>query len=287
MEIKESTWRILYRGSLDSCNYDCSYCPFAKKKNTRAELLYDKESLERFTDWVSTREEQISILLTPWGEGLIRSYYQKSMVALSHFPNVSKIAIQTNLSCSLSWIDQVNKDTFALWITYHPGEVSLDKLIEKCLMLKGKGISFSVGVVGLREHFEDIELLKKALSDSYVWVNSYKKDQNYYSNAEQEWLTSMDTFFPINNKVYETKGKLCAAGNTSFSVNERGDVFPCHFIKNKLGNIYTDEIETVLAPKKCINDTCKCYIGYINLNELNLDAVYGNQLLERIPLTHK
>ena len=29
---------ILYRGPLSSCNYDCAYCPFAKRRETPAQL---------------------------------------------------------------------------------------------------------------------------------------------------------------------------------------------------------------------------------------------------------
>ena len=39
---------ILYRGPLSSCNYSCNYCPFAKTKNTKAELAADTEKLNRF-----------------------------------------------------------------------------------------------------------------------------------------------------------------------------------------------------------------------------------------------
>jgi MoaA/NifB/PqqE/SkfB family radical SAM enzyme len=283
MEIAPKNWRILYRGSLDSCNYDCPYCPFAKKKNTREELAYDKKYLENFTDWVKGRNENISILLTPWGEGLIRSYYQKAMTTLSHLPQVKKIAIQTNLSCSLDWIQKVDKSAFALWITYHPEEVEFDKFVSKCRILIDWGIEFSIGVVGVKAHFEAIERLKNEISERYIWVNAYKRKQNYYSEAEEKWLTSMDSLFPINNQVYQTKGKACSAGNTSFSINEEGDIAPCHFIKKKLGNIYRDNINEVLAPKLCINSECRCYIGYMNLEELQLEKVYGNRILERVP----
>jgi len=168
-------WNILYRGSLDSCNYDCPYCPFAKKKNTREELSLDRQSLERFTHWVASRKETINILLTPWGEGLIRSYYQNVMIDLSHMEHVTKIAIQTNLSCSLQWIDKVDKDSFALWITYHPNEVAFEDFVSKCKILIKKGIAFSIGVVGVKDHFEAIERLQKEITERYIWINAYKR----------------------------------------------------------------------------------------------------------------
>ncbi len=285
MEITPLHWQILYRGSLDSCNYDCSYCPFAKKKNSREELAYDRTCLERFTHWVSQRKETIRILFTPWGEGLIRKYYQQELTRLSHLSNVQKVVIQTNLSCSLNWIDQVNKGSFALWVTYHPQEVSFDNFIKKCHLLIKKGIQFSVGVVGMKEHFEAIEKLKIALSERYIWINAYKREANYYTENEETWLTQMDQLFPFNNKIYKTLDKKCSAGHTSFSVDGEGTVFPCHFIKKPLGNIYKDDIKKLLRPKSCVNNHCSCYIGYINLEELEMEKSYGDRILERIPVT--
>ena len=37
-----SVLRFLYRGPLESCNYGCVYCPFAKKVDSRADLAKDR-----------------------------------------------------------------------------------------------------------------------------------------------------------------------------------------------------------------------------------------------------
>ena len=68
---------ILYRGPLASCDYDCSYCPFAKRRDTPEQLRADRAAVERFVDWVASQATQspgkrISVLFTPWGEGLVR-----------------------------------------------------------------------------------------------------------------------------------------------------------------------------------------------------------------------
>src|SRR5262245_40999388 len=91
------SWSILYRGPLSSCNYECGYCPFAKTRNTRAELKHDERCLQRFSNWVRGRPEEIGILFTPWGEALVHGYYQNTLCNLSHLPNVRRVAIQTNL----------------------------------------------------------------------------------------------------------------------------------------------------------------------------------------------
>ena len=39
---------VLWRGSLESCNYGCPYCPFAKTTDDRDALAADRAALERF-----------------------------------------------------------------------------------------------------------------------------------------------------------------------------------------------------------------------------------------------
>src|ERR1700722_4180125 len=100
-------YMVLYRGPLSSCNYGCVYCPFAKNNETYAELADDRSALERFLGWVekqAARGHELSILFTPWGEALIRPWYQDALARLTHLSNVRKAAIQTNISCHLNWL---------------------------------------------------------------------------------------------------------------------------------------------------------------------------------------
>lgn len=278
-------WNILYRGSLTSCNYSCTYCPFGKTKNTKAELSQDAKELQKFQSWVENREEEIGVLITPWGEGIIRSYYQKAMTELSHSKNVYKIAIQTNLSCSLDWMNEVNKKTFALWTTFHPTQISVEKFLEKCAKLDEMNISYSVGFVGFKEDFEALEELRKGLNeDVYLWVNANKKEANYYSTEDIEFVESIDSLFRWNLSYHPSFGKECKAGNTTFSIDGEGNMTRCHFIKKKIGNIYEENFDQKLKPQLCSNQTCGCHIGYVHMNEHQLDKVYGDGILERIPI---
>ena len=74
---------ILWRGSLESCNYGCDYCPFAKTSDDRRALAADRAALERFEAWIKARAQPVSILITPWGEALIRNYYRDAISRLS------------------------------------------------------------------------------------------------------------------------------------------------------------------------------------------------------------
>lgn len=281
-------WSILYRGPLSSCNYGCTYCPFAKTKNTRAELADDAQKLRRFVHWVSSRAEKISILFTPWGEGLIRKYYQEAMVELSHLPNVEKVSIQTNLSCSTAWMHQVNKKAFALWTTFHPSQTSLDKFVAKCQELDQLDIQYSVGFVAFKDSIKTLEELRaKIAPNRYVWANAYKREANYYTEQDIQQIEQVDPLFRYNTLRHQSLGKACQAGHTSFTVDGDGNVRRCHFIDSIIGNLYQEDIRPLLAPSLCSNQTCGCHIGYIHLDELNLYEVYKNGLMERIPAAYQ
>src|SRR5262249_39817799 len=74
----------LSRGPLASGNCGGGYCPFAKHAETPAELDADRRALERFTDWVARRGDgRVGVLFTPWGEALIRRWYQEALVRLT------------------------------------------------------------------------------------------------------------------------------------------------------------------------------------------------------------
>ena len=277
-------WSIIYRGPLSSCNYACDYCPFAKTKNTRQELAEDAQKLRRFTQWVSERKEQISVLFTPWGEALIRKHYQEAMHQLSWMPNVQKVAIQTNISCSLDWLDGVNKKRLALWTTYHPSQISLEKFAAQCQILDQKKIRYSVGFVGFKNELKALHELRKAIDPSiYVWVNAYKRETDYYEEKHLQEILSIDPLFLDNTQYHPSKGKACRAGNTMFSLDGDGNIQSCHFIKQRIGNIYEPDFEQVLYPRNCSNDCCGCHIGYVHLESLNLYERYEDGVLERIP----
>lgn len=276
---------ILYRGPLSSCNYGCDYCPFAKHHETVEEHAEDERQLKRFVRWaISQTKFRLSVLFTPWGEALIRKRYQDALIALTASDTIDKAAIQTNLSCNLDWVERCDRAKLALWTTFHPTETPRERFLSKCLELEERGIRFSVGVVGLREHFDDIVSLRRELSPGvYLWVNAFKRVENYYDAGEVELLTSIDPMFPINNQYHSSFGKACRAGSSVVSVDGAGDIKRCHFISGTVANIYDQNFESALIETPCTNSVCGCHIGYVHMNELGLYETFGDGVLERIP----
>ncbi len=277
---------VLYRGPLASCNYDCSYCPFAKRRDTREALSRDREALVRFVDRLEGEPSlRFGVLFTPWGEALIRRWYRDAIVRLSWLDHVDRVAIQTNLSCSIEWVEAARRDRVALWATYHPGQTPHDPFIAKCVALDALGVRFSVGIVGKREHQSDAQRLRAELPPStYLWVNAFKSaGPGYYDDVSFAAYRAIDPLFAINAVRHHSLGEDCATGDRAVSVDGDGNVRRCHFVPEVLGNLHEAPLGSMLRRRPCPNGTCGCHIGYVHLERLALREVFEDGLLERIP----
>jgi MoaA/NifB/PqqE/SkfB family radical SAM enzyme len=275
---------LLYRGPLASCNYDCPYCPFAKRRDSPEALRADRAALARFEAWVTGNSagDTISVLFTPWGEGLTRSWYREAMIRLSHLPHVERVAIQTNLAGRLGWVERADPARLALWATYHPGQVSRSRFLAACAGLRDRGIRHSVGVVGLPEHYDDAIALRGALPpETYVWINA-AEGHTYDGAAEARW-TAIDPLFGFSVRPHASAGRECWAGETALSVDGDGTVRRCHFIPEPLGNLYDGSYRSRLGPAACTNAICDCHIGYVHLKPLGLNRIFAGGVAERIP----
>jgi hypothetical protein len=276
---------LLYRGRLSSCNYACDYCPFAKTYDSREALRRDADDLARFIVWAEQQRIGLSILFTPWGEGLVRRHYRDAMVRLSHLPHLRRVAIQTNLCVGMHWLDKANPATLALWCTYHPTQVSRDAFLGRCRELGRRGVSHSVGMVAMREHLDEIEAMRASLPGEVpLWINAYdERPPDYYTAAEIERLLRVDPHFLYNLNPAPSLGAPCWTGENVVSVDGDGNVRRCHFVSERLGNLYDGSFTAHLRARPCPNSRCDCYIGYAHRKDLPFQVEYGSGLLERIP----
>ena len=276
---------VLYRGPLASCNYGCEYCPFAKRKDSREALAIDRASWRRFVDWATALppDDELGVLVTPWGEALIRRWYQDGLVELSQLPQVRRCAAQTNLSGPLDWVAAANPDRLALWCTYHPEWTTLDAFLAQTHVLSDAGVHYSVGVVGQREYGDAARALRAALpADVYLWINAVKALA--YDASEIAAWEAIDPLFRINVERWPSLGKSCGAGERAITVDGGGTMRRCHFIAEPIGNIYEPGWRDALVPRSCTNFDCHCHIGYVHLDYLELDKMFADGLLERVPV---
>lgn len=274
---------LLYRGPLASCDYDCPYCPFAKRRDSPERLRADRAALERFTAWATAQTgDTLSLLFTPWGEGLVRSWYRRALVDLSHLPHVRRVAIQTNLSCRTDWLAAADLDTLALWITHHPGQVDRGRFLAKLRELAALGVRHSVGIVGEPEHLYAARELRADLpASTYLWVNA--ADGRSYTDEQAAAWTAVDPLFGWSRDPHPSGGRPCRTGESVVSVDGDGTVRRCHFVRPPLGNLYDGSYRAELLPRPCPLPVCDCHIGYVHLEGLPLYDVFAGGVLERIP----
>ncbi|GAA1087147.1 hypothetical protein GCM10009663_33480 [Kitasatospora arboriphila] len=274
---------LLYRGPLASCDYDCPYCPFAKRRDSPERLRADRAALERFTAWATAQTgDTLSLLFTPWGEGLVRSWYRQALVDLSHLPHVRRVAIQTNLSCRTDWLAAADLDTLALWITHHPGQVDRGRFLAKLRELAALGVRHSVGIVGEPEHLDAARELRADLpASTYLWVNA--ADGRSYTDEQAAAWTAVDPLFGWSRDPHPSGGRPCRTGESVVSVDGDGTVRRCHFVRPPLGNLYDGSYRAELLPRPCPLPVCDCHIGYVHLEGLPLYDVFAGGVLERIP----
>jgi hypothetical protein len=277
---------LLYRGPLSSCNYDCHYCPFAKRRESASELANDRDRLNQFVNWLEPRHHRPhGVFFTPWGEALTRRWYREAIVKLSHWKHIDRVVVQTNLSASLDWLAEAAPDRVALWCTYHPDEVKRDQFLSQCDKLESLGFRYSVGVVGIPEHQSEITQVRSELQQHvYLWVNAFKSSVERYTEEQIAFFSEVDPLFPVNNRFHPSVGQACDTGLSTVSIDGEGNVRRCHFVSEILGNIYICDLETLLRPRLCSKDSCGCHIGYVHMPDLGLKQVFGENILERIPL---
>lgn len=278
---------LLYRGPLASCDYDCPYCPFAKRRDDPDTLRRDRTALERFTDRLAELGEtdpgtRIAVLFTPWGEGLVRSWYRRAITRLSHLPNIERVAIQTNLSGRVGWLADCDPTSAALWATYHPGEVTHERFLAKARELSRMGVRYSVGVVGQPEHLAAAERMRRDLPEQvYLWINA--AEGLGYTDTEAAQWQRIDPHFGYSRHPHVSRGRPCRTGDSVLSVNGDGTLRRCHFVDDVLGNLYDDSFRSRLRRSPCPLEVCDCHIGYVHLESLDLYQVFNGGIVERIP----
>ncbi len=298
--------QILYRGPLESCNYGCEYCPFAKRRESAAAVSRDRAALNRFVDWCvnssfsTNRVEQLEVLFTPWGEALHRARYQRAIAKLAGAPRISYVGIQTNLSVVPSLLfdlDEAQSRKVTLWSTWHPTQTSLDAFIKRVTRCREAGLEVSVGVVAQREQLSRIPELADALElvgASLRWINAYKlgyrTPKDYYTDIEIAALAKLDPWFIADLNGQRSGGKSCATGTSAIAIDGNGDVTRCHFVSRNLGNIYVHKIEEILAPigtnAVCSRTECNCFQGYVHLQNTPVNSAFlGVAALKRMPRT--
>lgn len=284
---------ILYRGSLKSCNYHCSYCPFSKHSVSERELEKDKRQWFSFVESFAKKAKRMNIgalMVVPYGEAMIHAWYWEGLAKISALAEIDAVGIQTNLSFSVNeFIECFCQNggvlgKLRLWATYHPEMTSVQEFADKCKTLRKTGILLCAGSVGVPQNLHLLSTLKQELDTHgegengiYLWVNKMDGLQRSYTQAEREAFFSIDPYFerelvPVAANAVMCKGRLF--------VEADGRLHTCN-ISSALKQNW--EISSDIPIPMCSRKKCSCYLAYGGREDFLNQILFGPYPLFRIP----
>lgn len=281
---------ILYRGTLKSCNYRCSYCPFSKHGRTQRELARDREQWLSFISCFQEQAERCGIralMLAPYGEALIHPWYWEGLAKVSALPWVDAAGAQTNLGFQAAEAMQMfaeNGGIFTklrLWATFHPEMTSVQAFVKNCRQLWKAGVRVSAGAVGVPEHTELLRQLRKELpKDIYLWINRMDGLGRSYTIKEIQVFSEIDPYFyrelqPHPADVSQCRGRYFAEGDGRLRLCNISSVLETGW-EDKEGSIF-------LKKDACSRRRCSCYLAYGGRDNLENQMLFGPWPLFRIP----
>lgn len=301
---------IQYRGSLKSCNYSCSYCPFSKRRATAGELDRDREGWLRFCSSLedySRKDGSLmdcsledcsqenflpespvasygAVMVVPYGEALIHTYYWEGLARLSRLHTLEKAGAQTNLSFDVKQRLKEYEaaggrgDKLQLWATFHPEMVTVDRFVNQCMELLDGGILFSAGSVGVPENIDTLRHLRAALPKNvYLWINRMDGLNRRYTTEEVHAFQEIDPFFFHELRWPKANPDKCSQ---RLFVESDGRMRLCNIGQPLEGNWYEKPDRQAAA---CGKKMCSCYLAYGGCDDYPGKWFFGRYPLFRVP----
>lgn len=280
-----------YRGSIQGCNFSCSYCPFSKKKDSAAALEKDKGELSRFVRYMGENLTKCTphnaVLIMPYGEAMQYGYYYEALAKLSRIPYVDAVGIQSNFSFSIEQMlfryEALGgvKDKLRLWGSFHPEMITEEFFLQQCEKLMRAGIKYSVGAVAAPKYRNSIERVRKKLPETvYFWLNrmdliktGHGGRKCSYENEDEIFFRETDDYFFLEMAHHKANPLAC---QESVFIEADGTIRGCNQCSSAMGNLYLDGISGVEDDenggirKNCTRKECSCYLSYCNLKKEEL-----------------
>ncbi len=299
---------VLYRGSLKSCNYHCSYCPFSKKPLSDKELRKDREQWDIFIRTFKKGSGEMGVgalMITPYGEALIHPWYWEGLAHISALPWIEAVGAQTNFSFSAEKSLGIFTaaggipEKLRLWATFHPEMTTVLEFAKKCGQMKDRGILLSAGAVGVPENLKLLQELRKELpKEIYLWLNRMDGLGRPYTEEEIEACLRIDPYFlreltPPPAEETHCRERLFVEGDGRLRLCNIGQVLDerwegiCQRAEKSFAEVQERDGEKQVwdfaQEPKCKRKRCTCYLAYGGREEEWNRMLFGSYPLFRIP----
>ncbi len=282
---------IVYRGSLKSCNYHCSYCPFSKHAMTDVALAKDREQWFIFVENYLKQAGQSGIramMLAPYGEALIHTWYWEGLAQICAHPKTEAAGAQTNLGFDVSrqlllFKQQGGRpEKLRIWATFHPEMTTVFQFVRSCRQLTQAGVQMCAGAVGVPEQIPVLTRLRKELPDGiYLWINRMDGLRRSYTAEEIRAFSSIDPYFYRELQLHPAQPQEC---QTRYFAKTGGRTGMCNI--STMQQTDWKELSATKAAetfRTCGQRQCTCYLAYGGRNNLENQMLFGPWPLFRIP----
>lgn len=243
------------------CNLDCEYC-FGKITDPYVKI--NSIDVEKLMNTLDKTGKIFRISFTGGEPTMIPNFIEAvKVITDKHFVSFNTNLIAKNL---LGIIDNVDpRKILHIHASLHYDELIkknlLDIYINNFKLLRKNKFNIYAEVVAYPpsiNRFSELESIMKEVELDFEYAPFYGKfEEEVYPESYTE---SELRLYNIPNEAincYSQKGELCNAGYNAAVVFSNGNVYPCHQIKEKIGNIYK-QINFSKSLVKCPSKRCGC-----------------------------
>jgi MoaA/NifB/PqqE/SkfB family radical SAM enzyme len=243
------------------CNLDCEYC-FGKITDTSIKVHSIK--IDELISTLDKSGKTFRISFTGGEPTLLPNFIEACQaITQKHYISLNSNLISKYL---LEFSNTINPErVLHIHASFHYDELANNNLLKKFTdnykLLKSNGFNIFAEVVAFPTLIGKLDTILNFAKEENLQLGFAPFYGKFNGKAYPEsYITSELELFKIEQSdisCFSQKGKLCIAGQSAAIVFSNGNVYPCHQIKTKIGNIY-EGINFSDEMVKCPSKKCGC-----------------------------
>ncbi|VAX20531.1 hypothetical protein MNBD_IGNAVI01-492 [hydrothermal vent metagenome] len=243
------------------CNLDCEYC-FGKIKDLSVKV--NSIDIKRLMVTLDKTGKIFRISLTGGEPTMIPNFIEAvKVITEKHYVSFNTNLITKNL---LKIIDEINPERILhIHASLHYNELVKKNLLKRFInnfkLLHKNGFNIYAEAIAyppLKDKLNELKsIMQKEIIDFSFAPFYGKLEEKIYPESYTD--SELKLFGLTNDEIscFLQKDKLCNAGYNAAVVFSNGNIYPCHQIKEKIGNIY-NQINFSKSLIRCPSKKCGC-----------------------------
>jgi len=224
------------------CNLDCDYC-FGKI--TDAKVKVNSINIDKLIASLDKNEKIFRISFTGGEPTLVPNFVEAcKSITEKHLISFNSNLIMSNI---VKFANEINHErVLHIHASFHFDELFSKNLFEKFVnnyhLLKNKGFNIYAEAVAYPKIVNSVENIIQFANENSINLTFAPFYGNYEGKTYPESYSQSEIeLFGISQSqiaCFAQKGNICNAGFNAAVVFSNGNIYPCHQIKTKIGNIY-------------------------------------------------